>query len=279
MASSGSWARSASLRQTQFGSSPRNKLVLLDRHRPKRNPKEEVFIFRLPDELLDTILKLAALSLGFRGWCCDCKALGNYTVVKKLVLVCRRFHRVVLPLLYHTIRFDYPHQIVPPTTAVRRLYRGLQENPSLRQYCKAFSIHVSDIRSTSTVEDFFFANVFVSWLTKVRCLQIYGGFDKPHNEQTWLLIRNIVQQMREIEHLFIARECWGLHLGPIMEQIDLPSLRKLEIHGISERKDGPAILESKVLASIILRFTLLWKGTRRTRLSYSFQFQAIIYED
>lgn len=229
-------------------------------------PRGEAFIFSLPDELLVPILELASVSPDFWTWCCECRALGKYTMMKKLARVCHRFNRCILPLLYRSVRFDYPQQIVPPTTAVNRLYRSFQNNPSFRQYCQALSIHVNDIRATSTVEDFFIANVFVSWLTKVRCLQIYGGFDKPHNEQTWLLIRNVVQHMREIEHLYITRECWGLHLGPIMEHVDLPLLRKLKIHGVSERKDGAVVLEPKVLAPITSPLTLLWKGKKENKL-------------
>lgn len=242
-------------------------------------PRGEAFIFRVPDELLVSILELASVSPDFWTWCCDCHAMGKYATMKQLARVCHRFNQCILPLLYRSIRFDYPHGIVPPTTAVRRLYRSLQNNASLRQYCQTLSIHINDVRDTWVVEDFFIANDFVSWLTKVRCLQIHGGFDKPHNEHTWLLIRNVVQHMREVEHLNISRQSWGLLLGPIMEHVDLPLLRKLNIHGISEKKDGAVVLEPKVLASITSPLTLRWKAKRKNTFDTLFIIQAITYED
>jgi hypothetical protein len=110
------------------------------------------------------------------------------------------------------------------------------------------SIDIADIGGSleARVEDFSIANDFVSWLPRVRCLSIHGGFER-RNEHTWAFIRNAVQHMREIQHLSISREGWGLYLSPIVDTIDIPSLRILDIHGISRTTNGVVRLEPKVL--------------------------------
>jgi F-box-like len=245
MASGQRWAKSGSLRQTYFGFSAQNTLTILDRHKVFRT---EAFIFRLPDELLVTVFELATSNLGSGECYYNCETPSNNAAIKTLALTCHRFNHVVLPLLYRTIRFNYPHRTVPPAKPVKSLHSNLQKNPSLWQYCRVLWIGI-DNKSGIEMEDFSIANDFVSWLTKVRCLKIQGGFEGKHNEHTWTFIRNGVRHMRELEHLSISRGGWGLYLRPIMEWIDIPSLRKLEVYGVSETEDGAVVLEPKVLQS------------------------------
>jgi hypothetical protein len=241
------------LHQTYLGSSAQNRLIIIDNKNTTRDgdkciPRDEAFIFRLPDELLVKVLGLATSQVDTRRpwWYCECEMRCDYAATKTLALVCHRFNRIVLPLLYRTIRFGHSHRIVPPAKAVKSLHRTLQKNPSLSQHCRALSISINDLAPHFEGEDFSIALDFVSWMKKVRCLKVHGGFDKPYNEHTWALIRKIVQDMREIEHLCISREGWGLYLGPIMEQVDIPRLKKLHVHGISEMKDKAVVLEPKV---------------------------------
>jgi hypothetical protein len=275
MASSQRCAKPRSLRQTYLGSSAQNRLIILDHH--KSTPTEEAvtlatiitcdrdnriptssteaFIFRLPDELLAIILELATKNntryTSWRWWYCVYHTPSNYADIKALALVCCRFNRIALPLLYRVIRFRFPRHIVPSTKAVKTLHSTLQKYPSLSQYCRRLSIRIVDSRSESRLEDFSIVNDIASWLTKVQCFEIHGGFDEC-NEQTWGFLRSAVQHMREIEHLSLSREAWGLYLKPIMEHIDIPSLKKLDIHGISEAKDGATVvLEPKVSLQFI----------------------------
>ena len=240
------WARSEAVRQTYLGSSAQITLTIHDRDKV---PRREAYISRLPDELLVRILELATLESG-PGGVCDCEKQRSYAAIRTLLGICHRLHRIVLPFLYHTIRFNYPQGTVPPTRAVRSLHRRLQKNPSLRQHCLVLWVNIDDIGSKAEVEEFFIANDLVTWLTKVRCLKIHGGFEGKRNAHTWALIRNVTQHMRELEHLSISRQGWGLYLSPIIEHLEIPSLRKLNVHGVSETKGGAVVLERKVLPSL-----------------------------
>jgi hypothetical protein len=169
MASSQRSARFASLRQIYLGSSAQNRLTIVDLH--KSIPTEEPFIFRLPDELLATVLELATLNIKSPGWrSCDCVVLCEYAAIKLLALICRRFNRIVLPLLYRTIRFNTVCQVAPPGKAVKALHSTLQNNTSLWQYCQALSICIGDSGGKVEAEHFSMVNNFASCLTRVRCL-------------------------------------------------------------------------------------------------------------
>jgi hypothetical protein len=103
--------------------------------------------------------------------------------------------------------------------------------------------------TTSETGDFSIIFDFVSWLTKVRCFEFHGGFDigltNRYAQPTWDLIQKMVQCMREVEHLSINREAWGLGLGPILKHVDMPRLKNLRIHGISHQEKG-VLLEPEV---------------------------------
>jgi hypothetical protein len=107
-------------------------------------------------------------------------------------------------------------------------------------------LYIDDLAFRVNVEDFSIANDIVSWLTTVRCLNVHGGFEGKRNELTWALMGNAVQRLPELEHLCISREGWGLYLGPILEHLDIPSLRALSVSGISETPNGAMVLEPKV---------------------------------
>src|ERR1700744_4169770 len=89
-------------RQTFVGPSDQNRLTLLRYPRSVRSKAtcekwDEALIFRLPDEVLVTVLELATLDIHSHGWSCDCEKQWDYSAVKTLVLVCHRFKRVSLP--------------------------------------------------------------------------------------------------------------------------------------------------------------------------------------
>jgi hypothetical protein len=211
-------------------------------------PTGEAFIFTLPDEILLTIVEVATSrdNTDSSFWRCDCVNRVDYKAAERLARTCHRLNRLATPILYRTIDLGSVN-ILRPNKAVKSLHRTLHQNPSLSQYCRAISIHASDI---TDARDFSIVFDFVSWLTQVRCFEIHGGFDprytKTHTTQTWDLIRKMVQCMREIEHLAISREAWGLVLGPILKHVDLPRLKNLRIHGISHQEEN-VVLEPKVL--------------------------------
>jgi hypothetical protein len=240
MATTQPWAESISLYQTFLRFPTQNA-----RTRPHRSKiQRKALILEFPNELLLTIFELATLSPRLSRPYCDCETLYDYAAIKSLLFTCHHFSRVGLPLLYRIIRFDYPHQTVPPTKAAKSLHRSLQKNPSLLQHCRVLRIDLGTYASELTPEDFCIANDFVSWFKRVRCLEICGGFANNWDEPTWTCIQTAVQHMHEIEHISISGLC--LDVGSIMQNFDIPTLRKLSISGYS---DASQELQSKVLPS------------------------------
>ena len=147
----------------------------------------------------------------------------------------------MLPLIYYTFRVH-----VPPTRATESLQRRFVEDPSLRQHCQALSIRIQDHRPQKNSSEFFPAIQVASWLKNVRCLSIHGGFDGEQNVLTWLSIRTFARFLRRLTHLSICRCSWGLHLTPMMELIQFPSLKRLRVDGISETKHKAVVLKPEV---------------------------------
>ncbi len=272
MASSQHWPKTGTLRQTHIGFSARNTLTIRG---PQIVPGTEAFIFRLPDELLVTIFELATLNSDSGGWYCESETLFYYEGIKSLALTCHRFNLVVLPLLYRTIRFDDPYQqVVPPTKAAKSLNSGLQKDLSLRRYCWLFSIDIHDDKAEGNLEKFSIANNLVSWLTKVRCFRIHGGFSRKNYEHTWAVIRNVAQHMRELEHLSIIG--YGPYLRSILEQIDIPSLKRLDVGSVTEAEDGHVVIEPKVLS--ILSFIVFLSLREKDKQAFDTCFLPSAYE-
>jgi hypothetical protein len=197
---------------------------------PKRGP---AFIFNLPEEILLRVFEFATNQPNsWHDGCYDYPYLFNYAGIKALSYVCRSFHRIASPLLYHTINFSFGNQFVPPSKRVQQLHRRLETNPSLRRHCRALALTVADITSKpKTKDDFDIANDLASWLSEVRDLSIHGGFQR--GQDMWDLIRNVVEHMLMLENLAISREDWGLHLDAIVQNLNFPFLRKLHVYGVS----------------------------------------------
>jgi hypothetical protein len=247
-----------SYRQTHLDRSPQNELTL-DRSAPneltlarsscrKSSPNQgEAFIFRLPEEILLRVLEFTTTHVDCWGALCyGCRHSRNYRGIKTLLCVCRSFHRIASPLLFHTLSFiSYRRQLVPPSRSVQRFHRQLKTDPSRGRHCRALAVTIDDITSKpKTKGDFDIANDLASWFTQVRCLRIHGGFER--GQYTWDWIRNVVQHMPMVDHLAISREGWGLHLDPIIQNLNFPFLTKLDIHGVSAARSR-LVIDPKVL--------------------------------
>lgn len=246
MATTQDWTQSISLHQTFLRFSTHNA-----RTRPHRSKiQRKAYILKCPDELLITIFELAIsnprlLSKPY----CDCESPYDYAGIKSLLFTCHHFSRIALPFLYRIIRFDYPHWTVPPTKAAKSLHRSLQENLSLLQHCRVLSIDTKTYVSGATPEDFSVANDFVSWFNGVRCLKIYGGYAPGCNGHILACIQTAVQHMHEIEHISMSGCC--LDLRSIMQNVDVPTLRRLSIAGFSDASRRSVEVQPKVVLHII----------------------------
>jgi len=230
-------------RQSHLGRNAENMLIIPEaaaRNSRKREPIGEAFIFRLPDEILDSIIKHATSERWQSQSCSESEHTSDNTMVQALSLVCRRFKHIAQPLLYRNIRFRWPIAMAPPSRPVVKLHRTLSCNPALRQHVRLLAIHVPDIPSITKEDKYDILKDLATWLTRVRCLYIHGGFEGDfHKEHTWRLIRTFSQNMKEMAHIALSRESWGLYLDHIMANLSLfPKLKRLSLHGISEWKEN-----------------------------------------
>jgi hypothetical protein len=152
---------------------------------------------------------------------------------------------MALPFLYRTIRSNLSRRL-ENNKAARCLHRILFKSPSLRKHCRVLSISIDDFMPWESADDFSVANDIVCWLTSVRCLMIYGGFMGSSKEGTWELIESAPRHMREIQHLYMSRHGDSLPLVPVLGCINIPSLKRLDVHGISQSRDMTVLLDPEV---------------------------------
>jgi F-box-like len=240
------------IHQTYLGASSQQTLTLHGRRRrgeqPGGEPLQEAFIFRLPDELLLAIFEDASVTWILSEEKCECQARYHRSTLSALACVNQQIHHLVIPLLYRTLGVEEELDLVPPSKRMRAIWSSLNNKPSLRQHCRVLCVVLNDMRGTKAgLQDYSIASDLAAELKHVRCLKIHGGFEEVHNESMWTFVRSAVQNMQGIQHLSLSRQCWGLYLKPIIENVHLPKLRKLYLHGISGTQDARAvILGSKV---------------------------------
>ncbi|KAF2794133.1 hypothetical protein K505DRAFT_324955 [Melanomma pulvis-pyrius CBS 109.77] len=257
------------LQQSHLGPNSNKALTLVDAailraeaisSNPRRwTPTGEAFIFRLSNELLASIVDYATSKNGTQCSCSKQELARDKTIVKGLNLVCQRIKTIAQPILYRRIKFEWPDSMAPPSRVVIKLWRTLSQNASLRQNVRFLSMHIPDVPETHNPEKYDVLKCFASWLTRVRCLHIHGGFDGSfHHEHTWNLIDRFSKNMKEIKHISLGREGWGLHLEHIIPHLArFSNLRKLDVHGITSFKTIEKLdLEGKSRTSPIRELSL-----------------------
>ena len=263
------WAIRRPTRQTRLGISDQGLLTiiqnLLSISTSNDRPGQTFYILGLPDELLVKILEFAALRTQQSSSYYDLEFDQLYSInsIAPLALTCKRFNRLVLPFLYHSIRFVSPKRIAPATRALRILLRTLQSNPSLGQLCQCLRMHIPDIGFESIPEDFAAAEELTRYLVNLRHLYIHGGFSYRNRESTWNIIRSCVKHMGRLEELSLGREdLIGIEIPTLMRELQIPSLRKLQIHGASMADHDSAMKEHQVPPPSFLRkvFQLIHSG-------------------
>ena len=220
-------------------SADENTLSLLKPYGPALAPRvdpesiiQDSAILRIPDELLVTILESVAFITDFRV---------DYSTVKGLALVCRRFHSLIRPLLYNNIAFSARKPV-----RNRKVFERLEKDPLIWEHFRVLSLYVGDTVARKKEIDYWYTNRILYRLTKLRSLNIHGGFEAPQNQFTWTFISQAASPIRGLAHLRLSRESWGLCLKNVFEHLGVISLKKLELDGVSEPRDGASLLEDEV---------------------------------
>ncbi|SPO06417.1 uncharacterized protein DNG_09107 [Cephalotrichum gorgonifer] len=200
--------------QKRLGRSKSNQLIIIT---PPPPPPAERGIFRLPDELLLRIVKLATTwePPTLDPWEQD-RPSDKHLFFVSPSLVCRRFHRLVTPLMYDDLDIcvssaDETHRPVLSLGALQNLQRTLTETPVLRQHTRMLQItvraeHSDNPTVVNTLVD------LVGLLTEMRSLTLFFPYQGTEGDLS--LVRAAARHMAKLEDLtlFTGNECPDLGL-------------------------------------------------------------------
>jgi len=106
-------------------------------------------------------------------------------------------------------------------------------------------------------DDYSVANDFADWLTRTRCVSFRfngGSVSFPGSESslyTWGLIRRMVTNYKDVEHVMLHGVDAGLHLSPILKWLNFLKMKKLSIDGIENWNQGTVELELEAIMSVL----------------------------
>jgi hypothetical protein len=210
------------------------------------------YILKLPDEVLDQILVKAT------AWPDDIDGSEYcelYATRYALTLVCRRFHRLTMPILYsrialslrHTINrkvlpsdvFTREHDDLYPGWEFNRLHRTLEANPSLQSLCTDVVFDLEETR-WNYPEFLSQGKDLVTWFTNTTSLRLHDGYGSKQVEQTVKFLELAAATMPRLERLAFSARRTRLNITRLFclrEHITFPNLKALELAGISEADD------------------------------------------
>jgi len=172
-----------------------------------------------------------------------------------LLVTCRRFYRLTIPLLYRRLEITSGGQGYSPSAtekATRHLHRTLKEDSSLRRHCFDLRIHIGDLSRIPPPQSL--AIDFVTWLTSTQRLKVAGGFntsviyssdgsitpDIQDRDGTWGVVDAAVQNMPDLVDLSLTPSASGiLSLPQTIKTVSAAKrLRTLSLSGVPRTKSG-----------------------------------------
>lgn len=206
-----------------------------------------------PDEILAMIIDIASLQSPRSDL--DI-VLRSYSFAKELALVCQRFHRLVLPFLYHTIFLGHNPIIKARPQELVLFHKTLRETPTLRPLCRRLYAQIKGPRFAD--DDYCTVwNDLFTWMTRIHTLEVavdvmhdeYFGLVRANYVQTglpWSLIRSVGQRMRELAHFQIQGYFSMLNLRDVVKYAPLTSLEVLQVERAGEIETDSACVEPEV---------------------------------
>jgi hypothetical protein len=206
--------------------------TILNRHQQQGIPNELSYIDKIPNETLNEIVTYALP--------CKFASYSSYRTALALSLVCRRFHRIVQPLMYNTLDFS-SHSLVQPCTAVKLLHRSMEENSALGPMVVCLLLHLEYRTPVLPLDpifeaDFTIAKELMGWMENVEELEIQGGYGHP---STWPVMMDAARKWKRLRVVSLKRvkRDWSLLMTPVCEFfMATPSLTKLNLYGISSSR-------------------------------------------
>lgn len=129
--------------QKRLGRSASNKLIIIN---PPPPPPAERGLFLLPDEIFLRIVQAATEPDSPADYYASDNLVDKYRLFVAPSVVCRRFNRLVTPLLYNDIDISLEEKYYRTSLslgAIWRLYRSLKGNPALRDHTRKLRISLS----------------------------------------------------------------------------------------------------------------------------------------
>ncbi|KAL3440272.1 hypothetical protein BJX65DRAFT_35451 [Aspergillus insuetus] len=217
---------------------------------------KEPFILRLPDELLDRIIREACTApleepYGDTWWRIDKRGhTRNVKSAAPLPIVCRRLYSIAVPYLYADIHVSC-HRDRGSLPAATRLHRSMRRNPALWGLCRRMLVDFDqtdegDERERETVQNpfLFRAMDYCTWFEGLRSLAFHG----LQYLRAWDLVAVAVANCPLLEELrLVCRAPYSLDLGRVVDLLSegqSPRLRVLQVDGIS--KEGGYLMEKKL---------------------------------
>lgn len=207
-------------------------------------PAVEPYILRLPDELLDKILRLLSETCRY-----ILPPKLGYENAQTLALVCWRFNQLVTPYLYSSFYLNYSTEDdddgwIYPYLA-EDLHRTLAQNPALWPLCKSLVIdHGTKRRYRAPSKNLYIAMDLATWLTATTSLDVATYGDSLTFREAWSIVScglKFMDQLTELRFRDRHPSC-NLSLPMLIEDLEKigPNLRLLQLHGISEFSDSDA---------------------------------------
>ncbi|KAJ5623139.1 hypothetical protein N7490_011744 [Penicillium lividum] len=229
--------------QTTLGKSVNGNLAIqktIDANDSFVDSSRPAFILRLPDEVLRQILELAITETD--GW--HKESPYSKALIPAVAYTCHRFSRIVISFNYHTLRMEFPRRMIYPVCSTRKLVQSLQANPSLGRFCQNLSLSISDICPRRCKTDSECLQEILPELKNVKYITVHGGFEPGSKSHTWDIIQRCSQHMPRLEQVLLSREAFtGPGYADILQNLQIPMLQELHIHGSSESNNGSLDVE------------------------------------
>ena len=231
--------------QRRLGRSASNQLIVI---RPPPPPPPERGIFALPDELLLHIISMAtAESFGGRGRGHQ-RPMNKFRRFLDPSVVCRRFNRLVCPLLYADMDLDMGldrgrrHITTLWPVALRNLHRTFVENPSLRRHVRVVTISLN-LHDDAILPALPLLVDLASFFTSARLLTF--TFPYKNWEDAISIFRSAASHMAKLDEVRLSGGEWGPSLAHVCEALTgVPHLRNLTCYYLrcgGPQEEAPAV--------------------------------------
>ena len=232
--------RKGRTRQTLLGRSATNQLIIVP---PPMDgptvaspspPPPDRGILSLPDEVLLNVLEILSVDAPLEWAIQGRNPLNVYPEFVALSIVCRRFHRLVTPFMYHDLSVltrwtGRPYNMY--NVALRHLHRTLGENVALRAHCRRLYVLLDARNHADQIMD------MLTWLTSTRHLRIRG--DLGENGLGRRVLDTAVRSLPHLESLSLEEPLRINHFGLLQVCGALKDMRRLDYLGIEKFQRNP----------------------------------------